>query len=211
MVSAIILAAGSGARFGRPKQFEMLDHMRLVDHVVATASAVAQAVVLVIPSGVTWDGAPVYAVVPGGPTRSASVRAGLSVLPSDTHVVVIHDAAHPLASQRLFGAVIERVRGAAEAAVPVVSIAETVARSEGDRLVGIVSDQRATVLVQTPQAIQAVVLREIYAGGVDARDEATLLVQTGRRVATVPGDPMNIHIALPEDLDMARALLQQAD
>jgi 2-C-methyl-D-erythritol 4-phosphate cytidylyltransferase len=210
MVSAIILAAGTGTRFGRTKQFEMLGHVRLVDHVVATASTVAQAVVLVLPSGVAWDGPPVYAVVPGGPTRSASVRAGLSAIPGDTEVVVIHDAAHPLASQALFEAVIDRVRQAAEAAVPVVPITETVARCVGDRLDGIFSEQGA-VLVQTPYAVRAVVLRELYASDLDARDEAMLLVRAGRQVATVPGDPKNVHIALPEDLELARRLLGLVD
>jgi 2-C-methyl-D-erythritol 4-phosphate cytidylyltransferase len=208
MVSAIILAAGSGTRFGRAKQFEMLGPVRLVDHVVAMASSVAQAVVLVLPAGVEWDGAPVHAVVTGGSTRSASVRAGLGAIPPATEVVVIHDAAHPLARRKLYEAVIERVRRGAEAAVPVIPATDTPARCEGDRLVTILPGEGA-VLIQIPHAFRPAVLRELYSGGLDGRDEASLLVRAGRVVQTVPGDLANIHVVQPDDLEVARRLLGQ--
>jgi 2-C-methyl-D-erythritol 4-phosphate cytidylyltransferase len=205
MVSAIILAAGSGARFGGAKQFARLGPARLVDHVVATATSVAQAVVLVLPPGVAWDGAPVHAVVAGGPTRSASVRAGLGALPPATEVVVIHDAVHPLADRALFEAVIERVRLGAEAAAPVIPATDTPARCEGDRLVALLPGDGA-VLIQIPHAFRLAVLREAYSTGLDARDEISLLVRAGRVVHTVPGDLRNIHVTRPDELEVARRL-----
>ncbi|HSH59358.1 MAG TPA: NTP transferase domain-containing protein, partial [Acidimicrobiales bacterium] len=67
-VWAVILAAGTGMRFGGVKQFTFLDGRRLVDVVVDTAASVCDAVVVVLPAGVEWDGAPVAAATEGGPT-----------------------------------------------------------------------------------------------------------------------------------------------
>ena len=74
--AAIVVAGGRGERFGAPKQFLTAAGTRLVDHAVAAAGAVCSEVVVVLPEGQVWDGAPVAASVTGGATRSASVRAG---------------------------------------------------------------------------------------------------------------------------------------
>ena len=60
----------------------------------------------------------VDAVVPGGATRSASVRAGLAAVPDDAEVVVVHDAARPLAGPDLFDATVAAVRAGADACDP---------------------------------------------------------------------------------------------
>ena len=83
----------------RPKQFSELGGARLVDHAVAAASAACDAVVVVVPDAVEWDGRRRRrASSTGGATRSDSVRAGLAAVPDDAEVVVVHDAARPLAT-----------------------------------------------------------------------------------------------------------------
>jgi len=120
-VSCIVVAAGSGTRFGSAKQFATLGGARLVDIAVDAARAHTDDVVLVLPPDVEWDGAPVT-VVPGGDERSDSVRAGLAAISPDAEIVVVHDAARPLAPPRLFEAVIEAVRSGADGAIPGVPV-----------------------------------------------------------------------------------------
>src|SRR3954452_3081316 len=110
-VWALIVAAGWGERFGGPKQFSDLGGARLVDHAVATAAEACDAVVLVVPDADDWEGAEVDALATGGTTRAESVRAGLAVVPTGAEIVVVHDAARPLANVELFDAVIDAVRG----------------------------------------------------------------------------------------------------
>ncbi len=93
-VWAIVVAAGSGARFGGQKQFEDLEGRRVVDWALVASRSVAEGVILVVPADHVEDGAPVAdAVVTGGATRSASVRAGLAAVPDEGSVVVVHAAA----------------------------------------------------------------------------------------------------------------------
>src|SRR5436853_7514098 len=123
-VWAVIVAAGWGERFGGPKQFSELGGSRLVDHAVATASQACDAVVLVVPDATDWQGQEIAALTAGGPSRAASVRAGLTAVPPDAEIVVVHDAARPLATVGLFDAVIGAVRDGADGAVPGLAVAD---------------------------------------------------------------------------------------
>src|SRR5689334_15006082 len=101
VVWAIVVAAGSGSRFGSAKQFAPLAGRRVLDWSVAAARSVADGVVLVLPEGDVGDGAgepAVDVVVAGADTRSGSVRAGLAAVPAEADVVLVHDAARPVAS-----------------------------------------------------------------------------------------------------------------
>ncbi len=208
-ISAIVVAAGRGERFGAPKQFLVAGSARLVDHAVAAASAVCDEVVVVLPPGAVWDGVPVAVAVPGGSSRSASVRAGLGAIRPDADIVVVHDAARPLAPVGLFAAVIDAVRAGADAAVPVVEVADTLKQIEGNRVVATV--RRDDVFaVQTPQAFRADTLRRAHASGDDATDDAALVEAAGGDVVVVPGDPRNLKVTTAADLALADALLEAA-
>jgi 2-C-methyl-D-erythritol 4-phosphate cytidylyltransferase len=208
-VWGIVVAAGRGDRFGKPKQFCDLAGRRVVDYSLSTMTAVCDAVVLVLPADVTGDGEPVAAVVQGGATRSESVRAGLRAVPDVAEVVVIQDAARPLASRALFDAVIAAVRAGADAAVPAIPVADTLKRVAGDRVTGTV-DRAQLVAVQTPQAFRASVLRAAHASADEATDDAALVEAVGGRVVVVSGDPRNRKITDPADLEIAEALLRSA-
>jgi 2-C-methyl-D-erythritol 4-phosphate cytidylyltransferase len=199
-VWAIVVAAGSGARFGGAKQFEELEGRRVVDWSLAASRSVADGVVLVVPADHEADEAPVAdAVVVGGATRSASVRAGLAEIPDDADVVVIHDAARPFARPALFEAVVAAVRAGADGAVPGVGLADTIKRVVDGRVVATL-DRDELVAVQTPQAFAAAALRRAHLSGGDATDDAALVEATGGRVVVVPGDPANTKITLRTDL-----------
>ncbi|HEV2993655.1 MAG TPA: 2-C-methyl-D-erythritol 4-phosphate cytidylyltransferase [Acidimicrobiia bacterium] len=204
--AAIVVAAGGGTRFGAPKQFAHLDGTRLVDRAVAVASAACDTVILVLPAAHRWDGPPVAAVVAGGATRADSVRAGLAAVPVGADIVVVHDAARPLATKALFTAVVAAVRDGADAAVPGVALADTVKRVEGDRVVETLP-RAQLVAVQTPQAFRAAALGAAHAGGADATDDAALVEAAGGTVVVVPGDPANLKVTTTGDLAVAATLL----
>ena len=204
--SGIVVAAGSGARFGVPKQFETVGGARLVDRAVEATALACDEVVVVLPAAVAWDGRPVAAAVPGGTTRSASVRAGLDAIARSATVVVVHDAARPLATAALFEAVIGAVRAGADAAVPGLPIADTVKRVDRDHVVETIARDEL-MAVQTPQAFRADALRSVHTAGADATDDAALVEAAGGNVVVVPGDPRNLKITTPADLVVAAALL----
>ena len=206
-VWAVIVAAGWGERFGGPKQFAELGGARLVDHAVATAAATCDAVVLVVPDADDWQGAEVDALVTGGATRAASVRAGLAAVSPGAEVVVVHDAARPLASPALFERVIAAVRDDADGAVPGLAVTDTLKRVDDVRVTATV-DRMGLVAVQTPQAFRADILREAHASADDATDDAALVEALGGTVVVVPGDPRNLKVTGPADLMIAAALLE---
>ena len=199
-VWTVVVAGGSGRRFGGLKQYQLLGHRLVVDWAVAAARTAADGVVLVAPPGRLRAGdEPVDAVVAGGATRSASVRAGLVAVPGGAEIVVVHDAARPLASPALFAAVVAAVRDGADGAVPGLALTDTVKRVRDGTVVATV-DRSELVTVQTPQAFGASVLRQAHAGEGDASDDAALVEAIGGRVTVVTGDPANVKLTSFEDL-----------
>ena len=219
-----MVAGGSGRRFGGPKQFLPLAGIPVAAWSVRAARAATDGVVLVVPTpggdagspglpapGATGDAAlGATCVVAGGATRAASVRAGLAAVPPDAAVVVVHDAARPLAAPELFVAVVAAVRaGGVHGVVPVVPVSDTLKRVDGDRVVATI-DRSDLVAIQTPQAFDAGALRAAHRDGGEATDDAGLLEAMGLVVGTVPGDPRNLKLTRPEDLSLATALLDGA-
>ena len=206
-VAAVVVAAGEGRRFGSPKQFAVLGGSTVARRSVEASRAVADLVVLVVPAGYDGNGEGADLVCEGGPTRSASVRAGLAHV-GDAEVVVIHDAARPWASPGLFAAVVAAVREGADGAVPGLEVTDTLKRvglAEGVRVVESTVTRESLVAVQTPQAFRTVALVAAHAGGGEASDDAALVEVAGGRVVVVPGDPGNRKITRREDLLVAGA------
>jgi 2-C-methyl-D-erythritol 4-phosphate cytidylyltransferase len=203
-VWAIVVAAGSGSRFGAPKQFEPLGGRRVLDWSLDAARTVSDGVVVVLPPPSVSAGEPAAdAVTAGGDTRSASVRAGLALVPEEADVVVVHDGARPLAGPDLFAAVVAAVRAGADAAVPGVAPADTLRWRTGG-----VADRDGLVAVQTPQAFRAAALRAAHVGEPEATDDASLVEAAGGKVVVVDGSPGNLKITNPSDLAVAEALLR---
>ena len=204
-VWCIVVAGGSGRRFGAAKQFEALGDSSVLQLAVSAASTTADGVVVVLPGdAIDQAGATISAdaVVPGGDTRAGSVRAGLAAVPDTAQVVLVHDAARPLATSELFERVRDAVRAGAEAVVPVVAVSDTIRRVGG----GVV-DRDELRAVQTPQGFRAEVLRRVHDRGGEATDDAGLVEAAGGRVVLVDGERTNLKITEPEDLAIAAALL----
>jgi 2-C-methyl-D-erythritol 4-phosphate cytidylyltransferase len=203
----VVVAAGSGARFGGPKQFAMLGGRPLAAWAVDAARPVSTGVVLVVPpESLDRAGASgADAVVAGGSTRSASVRAGLSAVPVDAEIVVVHDGARPLASAALFRAVVAEVESGADACVPALPVADTL-KLVADGTVVSTLERGGVVAVQTPQAFRAEVLRSVHRSGADTTDDAGLVEAAGATVRVVPGEPANIKVTTPADLELVQAV-----
>lgn len=166
-----------------------------------TARQVSDGVVLVLPA----DAPPEAGSVPGGASRSDSVRRGLAAVPADAAIICVHDGARPFATAALYGAVIDAVRSGADAAVPGVAVTDTIKQVDTRSQV-VATPERSTLrAVQTPQAFRADVLRRVHSGvDAEATDDAALVEHDGGTVVVVPGDVDNVKITHPEDLARAR-------
>jgi 2-C-methyl-D-erythritol 4-phosphate cytidylyltransferase len=209
-VWSIVVAGGSGQRFGQLKQFALLADRPVVEWAVTACRPSSSGVVLVVPLGTVDDaGYGADIVVVGGGTRTESVGRGLAAVPAAADVIVVHDAARPLASEALFRSVIAAVAsGEADGAIPGVAVSDTIKVVDVARTVTATLDRSALVAVQTPQAFAAALLRRAHAEGVEATDDAALVEALGATVRVVPGDPRNLKITTPADLVTAEHLLK---
>jgi 2-C-methyl-D-erythritol 4-phosphate cytidylyltransferase len=200
-VWTIVVAAGTGQRFGGAKQFEVLGDRRVVDWSLAAARTVSDGAILVVPPGSPHR----PGEVPGGETRSASVRSGLAAVPAEAAVIIVHDGARPFASPALFRRVVDAVRAGADGAVPGLPITDTVKQVDVAGRVVATSDRSTLVTVQTPQAFAAACLRSAHTSAPEATDDAAAVEAAGGIVVVVTGEPDNRKLTVAEDLAWARA------
>lgn len=221
---AIIPAAGSGSRFGgeTPKQFLPLAGISVLRRsaLAAAAAPEVEGIVIAAPADLLeraraeLAGVPkVAAVVAGGATRVESVGNALAALGTDPEVVVVHDAARPMARPDLFSAAIAAARQAGGAIVA-VPVDDTLKRADAHGAVRETVPREGLWRVQTPQAFRTDLLRrahdEARRAGLDATDDAGLVERVGGTVTVVQGDPMNFKITSPRDFALAERLLGSA-
>src|SRR5512141_43060 len=209
---AVIVAAGGSTRMGGvDKMSEQLLGRSLLQWSVeqmAAAQSVGRVVVVARPERVDELAATPWlsaaTVVAGGERRSDSVRAGVAVATAE--VVLVHDGARPLASPALADAV---AAAAARhgAAVPVLPVVDSLKRDHGTTL-GATVDRDGLVRAQTPQGARRALLLDAFAAAGDEAfsDEAALLESRGVPIATVPGEPANLKVTEPADLELVRAI-----
>lgn len=195
----IVVAAGSGERFGRPKAAVELAGLPLWRHAADALRAggcVDVVVVGDVPGG-----------VPGGIRRRDSVAAGVEALPDDAEFALVHDAARPLASPGLVKRVVAALGDGHVAVVPGVPVRDTLKRVADGQVVATI-DRAGLVAVQTPQGFRLDVLRAAHAADdEDATDDAALVERTGGTVTVVAGEEHNLKITYPGDLRIAAAVL----
>jgi 2-C-methyl-D-erythritol 4-phosphate cytidylyltransferase len=210
-VWAVLVAAGRGERLGggRPKAFaplaglpllaeslRRLDDCEWVDGIVVVAPPgwEEQAILLAEEIGASK----VSACVPGGDTRSASVRMGLAEVPDDVAVVLVHDAARPILPPETVPRLLEALAEGFDGAVPGVPVADTVKRAR-DGVVVETLPRDELVAIQTPQAFSAPVLRAAAAG--EGSDCAALVEAAGGRIKVVAGDERLAKVTTSADLE----------
>ena len=202
----IIVGAGSGSRFGGPKQYESLGDGTVLSASVRVARSVADGVVIVVPGDRLEADAAAFddaMVVAGGETRSASVRAGLAAVPDRAERILVHDAARPLASEALYREVVAALDEGTAAVVPVVPVSDTICDVDGHPV-----DRSSLRAVQTPQGFAAAALRAVHADRPAATDDVSLVRAAGGKVKVVDGLARNRKITDPDDLIAARAMFE---
>jgi 2-C-methyl-D-erythritol 4-phosphate cytidylyltransferase len=153
-------------------------------------------------------------VVAGGATRRESVGAALGALPPEVTVVLVHDAARPLAPVSLVDAVAATVRDGAVAVVPGLPVPDTIKQVDGDAVVATVDRSRLRA-VQTPQGFRRDVLERAHADheaeGRDVTDDAGMVEALGLPVRVVPGHEEAFKVTRPLDLLLAEAVLARRE
>ena len=224
---AIVLAAGAGERLGGavPKAFaELAGEPLLVRAVRAVVAGGVDRIVVVVSEDRRAEagqllealGGQPLSIVAGGASRVESTRLGLASLRGDpADVVIVHDAARPLASPATFRAAIEAVRAGADGASPTLAALDTVAFVAGERITEIPA-RSSLARLQTPQAFRLDVLSRAHeaaaaAGDTSPTDDCGLVLRyvPDARIVAVAGDERNLKITTPQDLELATRLLAQ--
>jgi 2-C-methyl-D-erythritol 4-phosphate cytidylyltransferase len=213
----IVAAAGSGLRLGAvrggraiPKALVPLAGRPLVCWAVDALRAAGVAEVVVpVPAG---ERAAFAAVLPadvtlveGGPTRTASVRAGLAAVSPAADAVLVHDAARPLTPPEVVARVLAALADGADAVVPVLPVVDTTVVVDGGLVVDAV-DRTSLRRVQTPQGFRRAPLTAAYAAladGAELTDDAAVARVHGIAVTTVDGDERSAKITVAHDLALA--------
>jgi 2-C-methyl-D-erythritol 4-phosphate cytidylyltransferase/2-C-methyl-D-erythritol 2,4-cyclodiphosphate synthase len=226
-VAAIIAAGGQGRRLGAgtPKQLLTLggrtilersiapfvSHPRVSDILVALPPEVVAS-----PPSFLASLAPRVRLVAGGARRQDSVARAFDAIDPLPDVIVIHDAARPFVDSATIDRAIDGAieSGAAIAALPAADTVKLAYAGGADPRVEATIPRDRVWLAQTPQAFTREVLTAALAFGIQGgsgTDEAALAEQAGHVVRLVAGDPRNIKITTPADLEFARIALANED
>ena len=224
-VAAIVVGAGQGQRMGgvdkaflpllgRPLLAYAVDALEACPQVSEIALVVSAALVercRRVARAAGWQ--KVSAICTGGAVRAASVRAGLSAV-KGAEWVLIHDAARPLLTPALVASGLAAAAGAV-AAIAAVPVRDTIKRVRPNRTVVHTVDRSQLWAAQTPQIFRRATLdtafRQAGAAADDYTDEGALLESQGIAVRLFPGDPANIKVTVPADVEVAAALLTRRD
>ncbi|MEM7178641.1 MAG: 2-C-methyl-D-erythritol 2,4-cyclodiphosphate synthase [Pseudomonadota bacterium] len=222
--AVLIVAAGKGLRLGGPvpKQYQPLgDRLvltRTLDNVLASATSLVQVAIHPDAAGLydqataEIDDPRLLPPVPGGAERAETVRLALEALaPHAPETVLVHDAARPFASPRLFNSLAARgAEGGAIAAEPVV---DALWRADVAGYATTPVPRDGLWRAQTPQAFPFATLLHAHrtASGPPALDDAEVFRNAGLPVALVPGETDNFKITTTADLARARRLIEQEE
>lgn len=232
-IAAILLAAGSGTRFGGQvaKQYRELAGRPVLRHAAEALLTAADGHVLLQPVGdaaaiaAALAGLPHRTPVPGGSTRQESVRAGLEALAETApDIVLIHDGARPFVPPGTIAALLALLETHA-GAIPALAVTDTLKRGtaadDGMARIAATVPREGLFRAQTPQAFRFATILDLHrraaqdqhrpAPGGGATDDAALLEAAGLSVALAPGHEDNIKITVPEDLARMEHLLGQME
>ncbi|MHB8693195.1 MAG: 2-C-methyl-D-erythritol 4-phosphate cytidylyltransferase [Solirubrobacteraceae bacterium] len=222
MAVALIVAAGRGERLGtaRPKALVTLSGRPMLEWSVDALRAVPSVtrIVIALPPEAVGDAPSGTVAVAGGTVRSESVLRALAAAGSgdDADVVIVHDAARPLATPALFERSLVALRqSGADGVIAALPVADTIKEvGAGGSVVTRTLDRSVLWAVQTPQVFKRAALERALQGAsaetlAAATDDAWLIEQAGGVVEVFEGEASNRKITVPADLQFAELVLAE--
>lgn len=221
-VSAVIVAAGSGTRFGGDKLAAELAGVPVLARTLCAFqdAALIDEIVLVVRSDALESAgelcrryhiAKASVLVPGGETRALSCYAGVMAASDEAELIAVHDGARPLVTEEIIQRTVWEAHRCG-AAVPAVPVRDTIKTAEDGVVTG-TPDRAKLFAVQTPQCFQKDILRGALADAVKnapgITDDCLAVERMGGRVRLTEGSEENIKITTPLDLALAEIILQR--
>lgn len=227
MNTAIIVAAGSGKRFGSktPKQFLELNGKPIIIQTLSRFQSCAEIneIILVLPSTETakllqiagkYGITKLSKVISGGETRAESVYKGLkSIRAATAEIVAVHDGARPLVLPEDISACVTKAKETG-AAILVSTVTDTIKEISADGTILQTVERGKLRRALTPQCFRYEILKQAFENAdltEAATDESFLVEKSGAKVSIVEGNPDNIKITHKSDLILAEALLKAID
>lgn len=222
MNSAIIVAAGSGKRFGRktPKQFLEIHGKPVLIHTLERFEKCdsIDEIILVLSENKIKEFSVILGdynlpklrkIIKGGENRAESVYKGLNeIKPESAEIIAVHDGARPLVTSEEISQTIEKAKEFGAACL-VAEVTDTIKEVSENKIIKTVSRQSLRKAL-TPQCFRYNILTKAFDENdisAIATDECYLVEQLGYEIVVVEGSSRNIKITFEEDLKIAEALL----
>ena len=202
----IVVASGTSQRFGSNKLQEKIGNETVLNRSVRIALENSDGVIVVTDSA-DFLNDQVYATIPGGKTRSQSVKNGLSKVPAGVGIIAVHDAARPGADQFIYETGRNLILGGAVAAIPAIDVVDTIKKVD-DGVVKSTIPRSELKAVQTPQIFRAEILRAAHACESGDTDDSALVEKLGYEVAVFEGSETNRKITIARDLEILKSELE---
>jgi len=222
MTTAIITAAGTGARFGGeiPKQFlPMKNGVSVLENAVAVfeKSLYVDEIIVTAPENYITQlhemmrrFTKVTRIIAGRATRAESIREAIQAIHPASETILIHDGVRPLVSDALITTIVQAARKHG-AAIPGLPCADTLKQVDPSGKITASVDRTHLWQVQTPQGFTRAIICDAYANAsniANHTDDASLVATNGANIHLIPGEKRNLKITTKEDLQIANALLE---
>ena len=224
---AILLAGGTGARFGAefPKQFSRIGGKTILEHSIFQFDIhpdIHAIVVVIHPQYLEKTRKilgqcrfkKIGCIVGGGKTRQESSFTGIMSCRGHYEKVLIHDAARPLVSADLIEKVIKGLDHH-PVIIPAISLTDTIIEVNGENRLERIVNRQTLKRVQTPQGFHFELIKKAHLLArenhvVDAADDCSLVARFGlAEVKLIEGSRKNLKITDPLDLETAGEILKQ--
>ncbi len=223
-IIAIVPAAGLGRRFGGPvrKPFSKVVGIPLLIHTLKSLhrSKYVTEIIPVLRKRDIKRGlelirshkiGKVKQVAPGGRERQDSVYNALCLLKKEC-LVLVHDGVRPFIRPGLIERLIKGIRGV-DGVIPGLPVNETLKKADSKGFVLSTVNRNEYMTIQTPQVFRLGAIRnaydKAYKDGFNATDDASVVERAGGRIRIIEGDPLNIKVTTPEDMEIVKCVLKK--